>query len=262
MTLFANDRFRRVAAPILVIVGSFLVWEIACRVFGVSSFVLPKPSEIVVAMVRRFPALWPNLWQTILTTTAGFVLSVIIGVFFGALIGTSRLAYDSLYPILVGISSVPKVALIPIFVVWLGAGTGPAILTACVISFFPIVVNVATGLATTEPELEDVLHAIGATRADIFWNVGLPRTMPYLFAAMKVAISIAFIGSITSETIAANRGIGNAMLVATTNFDMPLAFAALLMISITGVLFYFVFVMLETRMAGWALRNRDRSRPS
>ncbi|TCT29642.1 NitT/TauT family transport system permease protein [Martelella mediterranea] len=207
-------------------------------------------------MIERFPALWPNLWQTIVTTTIGFALSIIIGIFFGALIGMSRLAYDALYPILVGISSIPKVALIPIFVVWLGAGTGPAILTACVISFFPIVVNVATGLATAEPELEDILQALNASKLDIFWNVGLPRTMPYLFAAMKVAISIAFIGSITSETIASNRGIGNAMLIATTNFDMPLAFAALMLISITGVVFYFLFVLLENRMTGWAQRNK------
>ncbi|WP_245511134.1 ABC transporter permease [Martelella mediterranea] len=191
-----------------------------------------------------------------MTTTIGFALSIIIGIFFGALIGMSRLAYDALYPILVGISSIPKVALIPIFVVWLGAGTGPAILTACVISFFPIVVNVATGLATAEPELEDILQALNASKLDIFWNVGLPRTMPYLFAAMKVAISIAFIGSITSETIASNRGIGNAMLIATTNFDMPLAFAALMLISITGVVFYFLFVLLENRMTGWAQRNK------
>ncbi|WP_445682741.1 ABC transporter permease [Radicibacter daui] len=248
---------RRVLAPLLITLAGFILWEIACRAFGISSFVLPKPSAIIVTMVERFPALWPNLWQTILTTLIGFALSLVIGIFFGALIGMSRFAYDSLYPILVAISSIPKVALIPIFVVWLGAGTGPAILTACVISFFPIVVNVATGLATTEPELEDVLHALKASRFDIFWNVGLPRTMPYLFAAMKVAISIAFIGSITSEAIASNRGIGNAMLVATTNFDMPLAFAALLLISITGVVFYFLFVMLENRMTGWAQRNKN-----
>ncbi|WP_045682682.1 ABC transporter permease [Martelella endophytica] len=251
-----NVYWRRVAAPLLIVVALFVVWEASCRVFDISSFILPKPSAIFVTMVERFPALWPNLWQTIVTTTIGFALSLAIGIFFGALIGMSRLAYDALYPILVGISSIPKVALIPIFVVWLGAGTGPAILTACVISFFPIVVNVATGLATTEPELEDILQSLNASKLDIFWNVGLPRTMPYLFAAMKVAISIAFIGSITSETIASNRGIGNAMLIATTNFDMPLAFAALMLISITGVIFYFLFVMLENRMTGWAQRNK------
>lgn len=249
--------WRRLILPLLIVVGLFVLWEACCRVFDVSSFILPKPSAIFITLFERFPALWPNLWQTIFTTMIGFILSLVIGVFFGALIGTSRLAYDSLYPILVGISSIPKVALIPIFVVWLGAGTGPAILTACVISFFPIVVNVATGLATTEPELEDILHSLNASRFDIFWNVGLPRTMPYLFAAMKVAISIAFIGSITSETIASNRGIGNAILIATTNFDMPLAFAALLLVSITGVVFYFLFVMLENRMTGWAQRNKN-----
>ncbi|MGQ9368692.1 ABC transporter permease [Azospirillum sp. ST 5-10] len=241
----------------LIIVGTFVAWEVACRALDVSTFVLPMPSEIAVALYQRFPALWPHLVQTIQTTTIGFLLSMVVGVALGGLVGTSRVAYDAVYPLLVGLSSIPKVALIPIFVVWLGAGTGPAILTAFVISIFPVVVNVATGLATTEPELEDILKALGASRADIFWNVGLPRTAPYLFAAMKVAITVAFIGSITSESIAANKGIGNAMLIASSNFDMPLLFAALTLVSVTGILFYVVFSLIERRATRWATRGRD-----
>lgn len=242
---------------IAIIVSIFLFWEFVCRVFAVSYFILPPPSAIIATLVTRFGALWPHLVQTIYTTLIGFGLSVVVGTLVGGLVGTSRLAYEAIYPLLVGISSIPKVALIPIFVVWMGAGTGPAIVTAFAISLFPIVVNVATGLATTEPELEDVLKALGASKTDIFWNVGLPRTTPYLFAAMKVAITVAFIGSITSETIASNRGIGNAMLVASSSFNMPLVFAALLMISITGVLFYSLFSFFEARFTRWATRGRE-----
>jgi ABC-type proline/glycine betaine transport system permease subunit len=155
----------------------------------------------------------------------GFVLGVGLGVVLGAVIGVSKTAYDTAYPLLVGFSSIPKVAVVPIFVLWFGSGSVPAVLTALSICFFPIVVNIATGLATTEPELEDVLKALGASKLDILWNVGLPRTMPFFFASLKVAVSYAFVGAVLSETVASNRGIGNVMMTASSNFNVPLVFA-------------------------------------
>ena len=116
--------------------------------------------------------------------------------------------YKACYPLLVGFNSIPKVAFVPVLVVWFGIGTVPAILTAFLISFFPVVVNVATGLATLEPELEDVLRSLGARRLDILFKVGLPRALPYFFASLKVAITLAFVGSVISETVASNLGIG------------------------------------------------------
>ena len=114
----------------------------------------------------------------------------------------------------------------------------PAVLTALSICFFPIVVNIATGLATTEPELEDVLKALGASKFDILWNVGLPRTMPFFFASLKVAISYAFVGAVLSETVASNRGIGNVMMTASSNFNVPLVFAGLFVLAGLGVALY------------------------
>ncbi len=137
------------------------------------------------------------------------------------LIGSSKLAYDTAYPLLVGFSSIPKVAVVPIFVLWYGAGTVPAILTAMIICIFPIVVNVATGIATVEPELEDVMKTLKASKLDILWNVSLPRSMPYFFAALKVAITLAFVGSVVAETVASNRGIGNMMMIASSSFNVP-----------------------------------------
>ena len=159
----------------------------------------------------------------------------------GAIIGVSKTAYDTAYPLLVGFSSIPKVALVPIFVLWFGSGSVPAVLTALSICFFPIVVNIATGLATTEPELEDVLKALGATKFDILWNVGLPRTMPFFFASLKVAISYAFVGAVLSETVASNRGIGNVMMTASSNFNVPLVFAGLFVLAGLGVALYAIF---------------------
>jgi len=249
----ARQRF----LSVMSVVALFLVWEVVCRAFGISDLVLPKPGQVIKVLIERLPALMPHATQTLFTTTVGFALGVLAGIVIGVVIGSSKLAYDVAYPLLVGFSSIPKVAVVPIFVVWFGAGTVPAILTSMVISVFPVVVNVATGLATTEPELEDVLRALGATKGDILWNVGLPRTMPYLFASLKIAITLAFVGTVLSETVAANRGIGNVMMIASGNFDVALVFAGLFILAILGVALYAIFSFIELKVTGWAQRKTE-----
>jgi len=252
-----NPMLRRKLMSAAWIVGLFVLWEFLCAAFEVSDVVLPRPSQIVTTLVLRFPALWPHTLQTLYTTLVGFVLGVAIGVLIGIGIGWSKLAYDVAYPLLVGFSSIPKVAVVPIFVLYWGAGTVPALLTAMIMSVFPVVVNVATGLATTEPELEDVMKTLRATRFDTLWNVGLPRAMPYFFASLKVAVTLAFVGSVISETVASNRGIGNIMMIASAAFDVPLVYAGLLILAILGVALYGVFSLIEARVTGWAHRRTD-----
>lgn len=248
---------QRKFASAALIVAVFVFWELVCVIFGISDLVLPRPTQIVATFIEYAPAIWPHAWQTLYTTLVGFAGGVVIGLALGVLIGSSKLAFDTAYPLLVGISSIPKVAVVPIFVLWFGAGTVPAILTAMIICIFPIVVNVATGIATVEPELEDVMKAMKASRRDILWNVGLPRSMPYFFASLKVAITLAFVGSVIAETVASNKGIGNMMMIASSMFNVPMVFAGLLVLSVLGVALYAVFSLIERRVAGWAMR-KDR----
>jgi NitT/TauT family transport system permease protein len=208
-------------------------------------------------LIDRWPALMPHAVQTLYTTLVGFALGVSAGILIGMLIGSSRLAYNVAFPLLVGFSSIPKVAVVPIFVLWFGAGTVPAILTSMIISVFPVVVNMATGLATTEPELEDVLRTLKATKRDILLNVGLPRAMPYLFASLKVAVTLSFVGTVISETVASNRGIGNMMLIASSNFNVPLVFAGLFILAGLGIALYVIFSAIERRVTGWANRKTE-----
>ncbi|RTD91246.1 ABC transporter permease [Variovorax atrisoli] len=239
------------------LVGFFVLWEVLCLASGISDLVLPRPSQVAQVLFEKMPLLWPHTAQTLYTTLAGFVLGVAAGVVIGVAIGSSKLAYDVTYPLLVGFSSIPKVAVVPLFVVWFGAGTVPAVLTSMVISIFPVVVNVATGLASTEPELEDVLRVLGARRRDILWNVGLPRTLPYLFASLKIAITLAFVGTVLSETVAANKGIGTVMMIASGNFDVPMVFAGLFLLAAMGVALYAVSSLAERRLTGWAQRKNE-----
>lgn len=240
---------------VATLIGFFLLWELICRATGVSDLILPRPSQIVQVLWTKWPLLWPHTVQTLYTTVTGFALGVGAGIVIGMVIGSSKLAYDVAYPLLVGFSSIPKVAVVPIFVVWFGAGTVPAVLTSMVISIFPVVVNVATGLANTEPELEDVLRVLGARKRDILWNVGLPRALPYLFASLKIAITLAFVGTVLAETVAANKGIGNVMIIASGNFDVPMVFAGLVILAVMGVMLYSVSSFIEGRMTGWAQRK-------
>src|SRR5207248_2533834 len=195
--------------------------------------------------------------QTFWTTMAGFALGVAVGLLLGFLVGSSRLMYTAFSPLMVGFNSIPKSAFVPVLVVWFGIGTVPAILTAFVICFFPITMNIAISLATIEPELEDVLRALGASRLDVLLKVGLPRSLPYFFASLKVAITLAFVGSVVSETIAGNEGIGYLMMTAGSQLRMPLVFAGLIVISVMAMAMYEVFAVLERRMTGWAMRGMD-----
>jgi NitT/TauT family transport system permease protein len=251
-----NKVFRRLL-PWLVVATIFLLWELCVQAFKIESFVLPAPSAIFAAAWEWHWAILDNAWQTFMETAIGFLFAIAFGLFAGVAIGSSSLVYDGLYPALIGFNTIPKVAVVPILVIWFGIGAVPAIITAFLLSFFPILVNVATGIATVEPELNDVLRALGASRWQVIAKVGLPRSMPYFFASLKVAITVAFVGSIVAETVAANKGIGNFMLVASSRFEVPLAFAGLMVTGAMGIGMYVIASAVERRMTGWAMRSTN-----
>ncbi len=254
--MFAR-RLATAAKSLLLIVVILGCWELACLALHVDDLVLPRPSQIVVALVQFFPALLPHAIQTLGETLIGFAGGVLIGAVLGIVVGYSKTAYDVTYPLMVGFASVPKIAVVPIFVLWFGAGFMPAVLTAAVICMFPVLVNVSVGLATTEPELEDVLKALGASKIEMLVNVGIPRTLPYFFASLKIAITLAFVGSVVSETIASNRGIGTAMMIASSTFNIPLVFAAISLLGCLGIALYAIFAFIEYRVCGWSYRRND-----
>ena len=246
----------RIAMPYLAMAVLLALWELACIVFDVPEIILPRPTRVFEVFFQRLDILIAFCWHTLWTTVLGFLIAIAGGVVLGVLIGASPLIYSGLYPLLIAFNAVPKVAIVPILMIWVGVGALPAVITAFVISFFPIVVNVATGLATIEPEMIDVLKSLGASRIEILRKVGIPRAMPYLFASLKVAITLAFIGSVISETVGGNRGIGFLMLSAGARNDAPTTFAGLFAIAIMGVAMYAVCALVEKRMTRWAFRGQ------
>lgn len=246
-----NSKHSSYLLPIITTVLLLVLWELAVRLFSVPKFILPAPTVILAEIPQWGPAVARNAWITLTTTMLGFLIALVSGVLLGFVIGYSRLANLTIYPLLIGFNTIPKVALVPLMSIWFGIGTIPAVLTAFLLAFFPIAVNVAIGLATVETEMQDVLVSLGASRFEVFQKVGLPHTMPYLFASLKVAISQAFIGSVIAETVASNGGIGYVILSASSSFNVPLAFLALLSLAVMGVVLYGIFVMLEKRFVHW-----------
>lgn len=252
-------RFLFNASPWIATILFFLIWQVACWLFSIPAFILPSPSEAVAALIQYWSGIWLNASHTLVTTLIGFGIAVVFGAALGVAVGASAILYRAVNPLLIGFNSIPKVAVVPILVLWFGIGTVPAIITAFLLAFFPISVNIATGIATMEPELEDVLRSLGANKLDILLKVGLPRSLPYFFASLKIAITLAFVGTVISETVASNEGIGYLMLSASSTFRVPLVFAALLVIAAMGILMYAAAALFERRYTRWAIRGLERN---
>lgn len=242
-------------APLLLAFAILLLWQVGVVAFEVPEFIFPSPWQIAQQLAEFKGPLAAAAWTTFWVTMVGFGLAIVVGVLLGFLIGSSRVAYAAVYPLMVGFNAVPKAAIVPILVVWFGIGIGPGILTAFLISFFPIMVNIATGLATLEPELEDVLRVLGAKRWDVLVKVGLPRAMPYFYGSLKIAITLAFVGTVLAEMTAGDAGIGNLIQTAGSQQRMPLAFAGLVAISVMAMAMYELFSLVEKHTTGWAHRG-------
>jgi NitT/TauT family transport system permease protein len=242
-------------SPLIVLAAFLLLWQLIVTLFRVPEFIFPSPLQIAREFIEFKGPLLEAAWKTFWVTMVGFGLSIVVGVLLGFLIGSSRLAYTALYPLMVAFNAVPKAAIVPILVVWFGIGLGPGILTAFLISFFPITVNIATGLATLEPELEDVLRVLGAKRWDVLVKVGLPRSMPYFYGSLKVAITLAFVGTVLAEMTAGDSGIGYLISSAGSQQRTPLAFAGLVTIGVMAMAMYELFSWVEKRTTGWAHRG-------
>ena len=242
-------------SPLVLLLVLVALWQGVCVLFAIPEFIFPAPTQIAQAMGEFSGPIAEAAWKTFWVTMVGFGISIVVVVLLGFLVGSSRLAYAAVYPLLVAFNAVPKAAIVPILIVWFGIGVGPGILTAFLISFFPITVNMATGLATLEPELEDVLRVLGAKRMDVLMKVGLPRSMPFFYGSLKISITLAFVGTVLAEMTAGDSGIGYLMQSAGSQQRLALAFAGLVVIGAMAMLMYELFSAVEKHTTAWAHRG-------
>jgi NitT/TauT family transport system permease protein len=251
----------RQALPGLVLLLLLLVlWEAAIRIFSVPQFVLPAPSEIVVALYEKAGILAVATLVTAKEVLIGFVLAAMVGVSLALLIVRFELFGRALYPMIVLFQTVPKVALAPIFILWFGYDLAPKVVLIMVIAFFPITLDMLSGLESVEPSLVALMRSVGATQTDILMKVRVPHALPHLMAGMKVAITFSVIGAIVGEFAGASAGLGYAIQFASTQLETPLVFAALVVVSVVGIIFYYIIEWSERLLVPWAPKFEGRHR--
>ena len=247
---------RAVLAPIGAVIVFLCLWEVLVWANDWPNYIMASPSDLPAAYSKFWNLFLIMGWQTLWRTVVGLLLAVIVGVAIGMIMGFSRIMRDALYPLLVGFNAIPKATVVPIVaLLFVGAHDFNTILIAFMISFFPIAVSVSIGLSTLEPEYRDILRSLGASQATIFWKIALPKTLPEFFGALKVAVTLAFIGTNLMEIVSPHgRGLGALFDSGKTNSDYPLMFAVLIALAFLGIVLYYVVVALEKTFAGWAER--------
>ena len=247
---------RKIAVPLIAVVVFLALWEALVWVNGWPNYVMASPSDLPPAYSRYWELFLTMGWQTLWRTVVGLLIAIVFGVLVGMIMGFSRTMRDALYPLLVGFNAIPKATVVPIVaLMFVGAHDFNTVLIAFMISFFPIAVSVSIGLSTLEPEYRDILRSLGASQATIFWKIALPKTLPEFFGALKVAVTLAFIGTNLMEIVSPHgRGLGALFDSGKTNSDYPLMFAVLIALAFLGIVLYYIVVALERVFAGWAER--------
>ena len=248
---------RRIGVPVLAILLFLALWEAIVWLNNWPNYVMASPSDLPAAYARFWNLFLLGGWQTLWRTVAGLAIAVVVGTLLGMIMGVSRIARDALYPLLVGFNAIPKATLVPVVsLLFIGRHDFNTVLMAFLISFFPIAVSVGIGLSTLEPEYRDILRALGASRITIFRKIALPKTLPEFFGALKVAVTLAFIGTNLVEIVSPHgRGLGALFQSGATNGDYPLMFAVLIALAALGIALYYAVVALERTFAGWAERE-------
>jgi NitT/TauT family transport system permease protein len=242
--------------PLVATIVLFVVWEAATRYSGISPVLLPAPSQILQTAIQQFPTLLHMSIVTIYEFVLGFALGVVVGLPLGAVIVYARPVELAIYPLLVAFQTIPKAAIAPVLIVWLGTGITSKVLIAFAISFFPIVVDTIIGLRSTQPETIHLVRSMGASPLQVFRYVRFPNALPAIFGGLKVASTLAVIGAIVGEFVSSDQGLGYLVLVANGNLDTRLVFACVLVLTVLGLVFYFAIEALEMVFVGWHVSSR------
>jgi NitT/TauT family transport system permease protein len=240
---------------VLVMLGLLALWQVAVDIGGVKEYILPSPWSAVKAYFRPNYQWTANFLATLYAVLGAFVLSAVLGIALAVVIVWNDLLMRSIMPVLVLFNTLPKVALAPLFVIWLGYGVWPNIVIGTTIAFFPMVVNTAVGLATAEPEMLDLVRTLRASRWQVFMKIRFPNAVPYIFTGLKLNATMSVIGAIVGEFVASERGLGALIIAGGVTLETPSIFASLILISVLGLVLYGIVVAVEHVVAPWAYRS-------
>jgi NitT/TauT family transport system permease protein len=243
--------FSQIAYPLSGVIVLVALWAFLCVYLDIPTVVLPTPDKVLFAFIARFDLIVSEGWVTLKETMLGFILAVVVGIPMAVAVANSRPLNLMFYPLLIGLQSVPKVALAPIILVWLGTGIESKLAIVWLVAFFPIIVDTVAGLRSTPRELLELARSLRATPMQIFLKVQFPAALPFVLTGAKVAITLAVIGAVIGEFVGSSEGLGFLLLSATSQLDSPLAFAALFALSFLGMFVYLLVELAERLAAPW-----------
>jgi NitT/TauT family transport system permease protein len=242
--------------PFWLIIVLIIGWDLCIRLFKIPQYLIPTPWQVVQQLYKEWPMLWREALPTLYATLGGFVLSALVGVPIAMWISYSRLVESFVYPLLVFSQSVPKVAIAPLFVVWFGFGVIPKVIAAFLLGFFPVIVATVQGFKSIEADVIDLARSMGASPLKVFIKFRLPQAMPAIFSGLKVSVTLAVVGAVVGEFVGSNSGLGYVLQKANGTFDLPLMFAALVILSMIGVLLFLVLELIERWVLPWHASQR------
>ncbi|MEV0524022.1 ABC transporter permease [Streptomyces sp. NPDC050439] len=243
--------------PLVLLLVCFGVWWLIAATEMVEAYLVPSPGATFDVILDKPDYLWQHTWVTTYETLLGFVIAVVVGILAAVLMVYSTTVEKTLYPILLFAQVVPKIAIAPLFVVWLGFGIAPKILIAVLIAFFPVVISMVTGLKAVDPEMLQLSATMGARPWQTFLKIRFPASLPHLFSGLKVAVTLAVTGAVVGEFVGANEGLGYVILQANGNLDTPMLFAGLLVMSLIGVVLFVLVEIAEKLLLPWHASRRD-----
>jgi NitT/TauT family transport system permease protein len=253
-----NDRrswLKESLAPLLTFATLVALWEFAADYFGIPAWLLPSPSTIAVAFVEWRGELWNHSLTTLYETIVGFALSIGLAVPLAVAVVYSPFLRKCIYPILLALQSVPKVAIAPLLALWIGFGALPKIIVVFLVCFFPIIVATATGLASVPGPVMDLIRSLSANQLQTFIKIRFPTAMPHIFVGLKIAITFAVIGAVIGEFVGSESGLGYLILVSSSQARTPVAFAALAILTIMSIVLYYIVEFVERLTVPWAANN-------
>jgi NitT/TauT family transport system permease protein len=255
---FAMPRRYRI---VLIVLAAVLLWQLCVVYFAVPSILVPTPLSVLARIYEQPAFYWLHSWRTFQETIVGFGLAVVIGIALAVLIISSRVFEETIYVLLIAFNGIPKVAIAPLFVVWMGTGLLPKFAIAATIAVFVIVIDLVLGLRSVEREMLDLAAVLKGSRLKTLWLIRFPHALPHLFAGMKVAITLALIGSIVGEFVASDKGLGYMIMVAQGAFDTVQIFAAIVILGVMGMVLFFAIELAERLALPWHVSRRGLEAP-
>lgn len=241
---------------IFSVLGVIVIWEFSVRFFNIRQYILPSPSASVMALFTYWDAIRSNLLTTLYEIGVGFGVTVLISIPVATLISYSTIFQKTLYPFMVFIQLIPKVAIAPLFVIWFGFGMMPKILMVFLLSFFPLLMDAVAGLQSLNPRLYSMARTMSDSEWKFYWKIKLPNALPHIFSGLKTSISMATVGAVVAEFLGADSGLGYLLLRANGDINTKLLFAILIVLCLMGMVFFMIMGFIEKKVIPWHVSQR------